>query len=348
MLNSHHTLGKKSIGDFLPQHEALRRTVDGDIDALIEKERHPDIRRQLRAALYPGRRLRPVLFLHLCASLGLSGTSRPVRTVALALELAHRASILVDDLVDRDELRRQSPTYHAAEGEQLAILVSHLLVSKAFQEMARVKGPSAAGLQEAFAKAYRSMAVAEIADLGLLEAEEGRQLELYEEVILPKTAALFEFLFIAAGELDPSRSSLKRSASSLGRKLGSLYQVYNDIYDEFFADLNERGSGGKKMLSLSLPVCQKLDLGDARTRKTLMKLVGRQLSPKEVQTVRDVLVSANGDNAAFHYADRLWSSTVDDLESVRSEKAKDLMTRFGLWLQQKKCWDHRETQLAGY
>ena len=84
------------------------------------------------ALLAGGKRIRPLLMLHVIESLGVS--SKPFVDVSISLELLHTYSLIHDDLpaMDDDTLRRGKPTLHIAFNEGLAILAGDALLTDAF------------------------------------------------------------------------------------------------------------------------------------------------------------------------------------------------------------------------
>jgi len=94
-------------------------TVSARIDAMLRDERFADrvSPGYLRNAVtdYPtrgGKRLRPALVIWFCELSG--GTVDPAWYAALAVELYHNWTLVHDDLIDNDELRRGQPTSHAS------------------------------------------------------------------------------------------------------------------------------------------------------------------------------------------------------------------------------------------
>ncbi|WP_347138675.1 polyprenyl synthetase family protein [Paracoccus sp. SSK6] len=83
-----------------------------------------------RDAMSSGKRLRTCL-LHLVAGGAADGNA--VLDMAVALEMVHTASLIVDDLPSMDNamLRRGRPTTHARFGEATAILTAIGLLNQA-------------------------------------------------------------------------------------------------------------------------------------------------------------------------------------------------------------------------
>ena len=86
---------------------------------LIDAMRH--------SLLAGGKRIRPVLALATCESLG--GRAEDLLPAAAAIEPVHTYSLIHDDLpaMDDDDLRRGRPTCHKLFGEDTAILAGYAL-----------------------------------------------------------------------------------------------------------------------------------------------------------------------------------------------------------------------------
>ena len=87
-------------------------------------------------ALSAGKRMRPLLVMLVARDLGC--TSPALVDVACAVEMVHAASLMLDDMpcMDNAQLRRGKPAIHVAYGEDVTILASVALLSRAFGVLA--------------------------------------------------------------------------------------------------------------------------------------------------------------------------------------------------------------------
>lgn len=112
----------------------LRLAIDQRIDALLAGSSPADqLTKAMRAsALSAGKRMRPLLLMLVARDLGCA--SKALVDVACAVELVHAASLILDDLpcMDDASLRRGKPAIHVQYGEDVAILASVALLSRAF------------------------------------------------------------------------------------------------------------------------------------------------------------------------------------------------------------------------
>lgn len=87
-------------------------------------------------ALSAGKRMRPMLVMLVARDLGC--TSPALIDIACAVEMVHAASLILDDMpcMDNARLRRGRPAIHVQYGEDVAILASVALLSRAFGVLA--------------------------------------------------------------------------------------------------------------------------------------------------------------------------------------------------------------------
>ncbi len=104
----------KAIEELLPEKEPV---------GLYKAARH-----LIRAG---GKRLRPVISLLTAEALGKD--YRKIIPAALSIETIHNFTLVHDDIMDRDEMRRGVPTVHRVYGEATAILAGDTLFAEAFK-----------------------------------------------------------------------------------------------------------------------------------------------------------------------------------------------------------------------
>ncbi len=119
--------------------ESLREAVEQRMtQLLLESGDQADLlAAAMRAgALSAGKRMRPLLVMLVARDLGC--TSPALVDVACAVEMVHAASLILDDMpcMDNARLRRGRPAIHVQYGEDVAILASVALLSRAFGVLA--------------------------------------------------------------------------------------------------------------------------------------------------------------------------------------------------------------------
>jgi geranylgeranyl diphosphate synthase type I len=114
-------------------------TTAAQIDRLIDRYfgGRPDElgRASAHLLLAGGKRLRPAVVL-LAADAVKRGSSSDVVPAAIALELTHSFTLIHDDIMDGDSVRRGVPTVHTKWDEPTAILAGDVLYARAFEFIA--------------------------------------------------------------------------------------------------------------------------------------------------------------------------------------------------------------------
>lgn len=154
--------------DNLADLDSMRDAIELRIDQLLGSgERNDMLVKAMRtSALSAGKRMRPLLLMLVARDLGCS--SAALIDVACAVEMVHAASLVLDDLpcMDDASLRRGKPAIHVQYGEDVAILASVALLSRAFGVLAQAQD---------IAPATRSRLVAALAqtvgDQGLVRGQ---------------------------------------------------------------------------------------------------------------------------------------------------------------------------------
>jgi geranylgeranyl pyrophosphate synthase len=172
----------------------------------------------------PGKRVRARLALDLAESLQIPPEQGI--TLAAAIELLHNASLVLDDVQDRDEMRRGQASAWRAFGRGQAINVGTFLIGQSFALAARL--PAASSL---FASTLREATIGQSAEIDFHTATP--TLPAYEKMAEAKTGALFALAAHAAALLARLPEDLAASAGHAFARLGAAYQIQDDLADAF-------------------------------------------------------------------------------------------------------------------
>lgn len=281
-----------------------------------------------------GKRVRPFLVIQSCRAVG--GDEESVLPAAVAVELIHNFTLIHDDIMDQDDLRRGAPTVHVLWGLPTAILAGDLLFSKAFEALfmcSSYPNISFERLVEAgrrLASAVSTIAEGQALDMSL----SGKLKEVlvgeddYFEMIYKKTAALFKVSCEVGGILGGADSNELNALSKYGEHIGIAFQMKDDILgimgDEkvlgkpIGSDLRE----GKCTLIL----IHALKNASDRQRKTIMDVYGKEnISRDEINLVIDVLRDLGSIEYVESIAREQVSLAKKSLEILGSSEAKSLL-----------------------
>nr|MBC8498441.1 polyprenyl synthetase family protein [Candidatus Bathyarchaeota archaeon] len=108
--------------------------VDRFIDKLLVPNKPEEVYRAAHHLIKAGgKRLRPYLVLKTCEMMG--GDPELALPYAAAVEMFHTFTLVHDDIMDNDDLRRGSSTVHTKWGIPLAIVSGDLLFAKVYSAM---------------------------------------------------------------------------------------------------------------------------------------------------------------------------------------------------------------------
>ena len=182
-----------------------------------------------------GKRLRPVLLLAACDTLG--GSLEEALPFACALEMIHTYSLIHDDLpaMDNDDLRRGRPTNHKVYGEGMAILAGDGLLSAAMELMLRaaVRMGDLRGVRAAEAIARRAGVCGMVAGQVMDVTGEGSEptAEKVDYIHRHKTADLLTAPIEAGFILAGADAATVAAVCEYGLQLGLAFQMVDDLLD---------------------------------------------------------------------------------------------------------------------
>ncbi|MDD1678167.1 MAG: polyprenyl synthetase family protein [Methanomicrobiales archaeon] len=224
--------------NFIAYLQKIRPRVNDRIREIVEIEQFDD---QLLPVLLRGKRLRAgvLLLIHEVLASEPERTGPQALELACALELAHAASLIVDDIIDEDMERRGLETLHLAQGTKTALLESIGILSLPYTVVAPLSGEYVRMLAEV----QRQMTFGALQEMCTIRALPA--FDVYASIITLKTGRLFglasEWGFLAAdggisGSKRPStegiqQQSLRDTWRRYGTYLGRSMQMADDIVD---------------------------------------------------------------------------------------------------------------------
>lgn len=204
---------------------AVHEVVTAGLAAACERIREsgaPDV-------AFEGALLRPMLSLAGASRGGEASSgeaSERLWLAALAVQLAHEASLVHDDVVDGASTRRGRPTLVARGGIARALIEGDHLLTTAYRAAAAT---GSIAFVTAFARAVERTVAAEKLQGRLLgERVDGAT---YERIVAGKSGELIACALAAAPLLDASDASEAEAHLALGREIGIAYQMLDDLLD---------------------------------------------------------------------------------------------------------------------
>jgi len=306
----------------------LRKCVAGDsiLSAVVQ-----------RSLSSGGKRIRPLLALFSCEAV--CGDYRPAVPIGVAYELAHTASLMQDDIIDKSEYRRGVRTVYSEYGLPFTILVSDMLIFEIFNKVAEydelgVEPEVVFLLLKYLGVASTSTTLGEYLDCQ--EPFDTMNVDRYLEIARLKTGSL---MAASAASGAVVGGAVKKTASALyrfGEALGVAYQIRDDILDiigdpdvmrkPVFSDLTNRRK--------NIVLIHAFRNAPSGKRRFLESMFGKRWYSKEEKAEVKSLFTELG---SIDYASRL--STIEleiaeeRLSSLKASQAREnleLLARFAV------------------
>lgn len=156
-----------------------------------------------------------------------TGFSAQARTLAVAVELVHTATLLHDDVVDLAERRRGAPAARAIYGNAASIFAGDWLLIAALKRIAAV---NVQGLLDRMLSVIDDMIVAEALQL----ERRGRVVanrDEYFKIVEGKTASLFRWAMLAGARSAGLDVGAEQALDQYGLHVGIAFQAIDDELD---------------------------------------------------------------------------------------------------------------------
>ena len=268
-----------------------------------------------------GKMIRPGLVL--LSGLGCGRMTDEHLRVAAIIEMMHNATLFHDDVIDEGRIRRGSPTINSLWGNETAVLLGDLLLSRVFIMSAGLGAPSARVVASAAVRLCEGelRQAVQKNDWQLSESE-------YLEAITDKSAVLFSTACYLGGLLARANQSQLHSLATFGLNAGIAFQITDDLLDI----VGDERKAGKTLGSdigthkLTLAVIHLLRTVDEKQKNAI---IGSYLKSKDVQHDTDTLKRMLDRHGSLEYAhnrtDEFVSLAIRALDSLEPNEARNAL-----------------------
>ncbi len=216
-----------------------------------------------------GKRLRPMIVLMAAQACGYTGSKHI--DLAAIIEFIHTATLLHDDVVDGSDLRRNRETANAVWGNEASVLVGDFLYSRSFEMMVSV---GEMRVMEILSHATNRIAEGEVLQLLNVHNPDTSEAE-YMEVVVRKTATLFEAGARLGGIIAGTSEQQQQALADYGLHLGIAFQLVDDAldYDASKSDIGKNIGDDLAEGKPTLPLIQTMKQTDEATRQRLSQII---------------------------------------------------------------------------
>ena len=296
-----------------------------EVGALYEAARH-----LIKAG---GKRLRPFIVVKSCEAVGGEGSSALL--VAAGIELLHTFTLIHDDLMDDDNVRRGVSTVHKVWGAPIAITAGDLLFAKVYESITRYFEAQRVP-KETVLKILREVtgSIVRVCEGQVLDISFERRLDLterdYFNVIEAKTAALFEISAQTGGIIGGGTEKQVKGLGEYGFSAGVAFQLTDDV----LGLTAKEGVLGKPVGSdvregkMTLIMIHALSKCDPDQRAMVVRALGnKQASADEIAEAIEVVKSLGSIDYVLNKARSYVEKAKRSLDGLPSSEARsDLIT----------------------
>ena len=211
-----------------PLSEKYSEYID-KINSALEKEldlySESEFIEPLKYSLEGGKRIRPIILSLAAESVGKIDDN--ALAAACAVEFLHMESIIHDDIIDNETMRRQKEPFHIKYGYNTSVLTGDFVLGIILSVCSRLNNPR---ITKDLATTAMLMSEGEMIE-NRLETSEDITFDDYLKVIEYKTATAFEVAARAGAIIANGSEEEIEALTQYGKNIGIAYQIRDDLLD---------------------------------------------------------------------------------------------------------------------
>lgn len=255
--------------------EKRKEKIDQEIAEIFEDKVDHSLWKSM--SYYPesgGKKLRP--FLAMVSTAVFDEPEEKAIPYGVALELVHNFTLVHDDLMDQDEMRRGNPTLHQKIGDAHAINAGDGLFALAFNLLSKTKveGEKIRELLDELSSSVIKIAEGQEEDLSFEEDFDIKEND-FIQMIEKKTAYLFRAATRGGAIIAGSDEEEIDKMGEYARKMGIAFQLQDDYLDL----VGDEGKIGKDVGS---------DIKEGKRTLMVIKALS-ELSGEDAERLMDIL-----------------------------------------------------------
>jgi heptaprenyl diphosphate synthase len=274
-----------------------------------------------------GKRIRPV-FVLLGGKNGDYDLDR-LKSVAVALELIHMATLVHDDVIDNAETRRGQLTVKSKWDNRVAMYTGDYIMAKALGYITHLKDPR---IHQILAKAIVDMCLGEVEQIQALY-QWNQSFKTYFLRIKRKTALLMAISCQLGGLACHTSEEVSRALYRYGYYVGMAFQITDDILDFTGTEKQLGKPAGSDLLqgNITLPVLA--SFRDPDVRKQIISEF--DTGAPNMARVIDLVKRSGGIHCAKGIARKYLAKAKESLHDLSSTTSKDTFLKITQFIEQR-------------
>ncbi|MHA1345249.1 MAG: polyprenyl synthetase family protein [Candidatus Heimdallarchaeaceae archaeon] len=234
-----------------------------------------------------GKRIRPLICLLSFEMISNKARDDTSFAAACALEVIHNASLLVDDIFDKDIFRRNEKSFYLKYSTFAALSISYSMSSLALSLATKTK---TIDVVDELVKTIHNLSSSLFLEQKFRSGDKRMSKEEALLLIDRKTSCLFEAASVIGGVLGASSRKDREKMENFGRYFGRAFQLRDDLLSVTSTTKELGKSGALTDISNRIQtyiVLETIDLAKNEEKETLIKyyLEKRQYSPHKIRKI---------------------------------------------------------------
>ncbi len=213
------------INPLLEKYSEYIKKINSVLDSELELYAESEFKEPLKYALDGGKRIRPIILL--LASECVGQIDDNTLAAACAIEFLHTESVIHDDIIDNETLRRRKDPFYIKYGYNTSVLTGDFVLGLILSIASRINNPR---VTKNLATTAMMMSEGEVIE-SRLETSEDVTFDDYLKVIEYKTATAFETASRLGGIISGGTDVEIESLADYGKNIGIAYQIRDDLHD---------------------------------------------------------------------------------------------------------------------
>ena len=213
------------INPLLDKYSEYIKKINNALDSELNLYSESEFKEPLKYALDGGKRIRPIILLLSSECAGKIDDN--TLAAACAIEFLHTESVIHDDIIDNETLRRQKDPFHIKYGYNTSVLTGDFVLGLILNIASRINNPR---VTKNLATTAMMMSEGEMIE-GRLETSEDVTFDDYIKVIEYKTAIAFETASRLGAIISRGTENEIESLADYGKNIGIAYQIRDDLHD---------------------------------------------------------------------------------------------------------------------
>lgn len=213
------------INPLLETYDKYIKKINQVLESELNLYSESEFREPITYAIEDGKRIRPLILVLSSESVGKADENAYV--AGCAVELLHTESVIHDDIIDNETLRRHKDPFHIRYGYNTSILTGDFVLGFILNIAAKLNNPR---ITKELATTAMLMSEGEMIE-GRLETSEDVTFDDYLKVIEYKTATAFETAAKLGAILGGGTEEQVMSLAEYGKNIGIAYQIRDDLID---------------------------------------------------------------------------------------------------------------------